>query len=908
MSNPNSQIMSVPLEGATLNLNRFKSDIKPYAGFNKNNSPFVGGCISNLWTKKEEKEAFPESVWVAPNGDKYEWKADGFYKNGELIKVFSGSTITEGIIDDNSIIDYYLNYKVYIKLDGSVWLRDDDADKEVEMLYASTDRLAENLDSQITVFQGEVYAYVYDSIDKHFCIHSLKEGFISEVGGLQDYITPMSPAFYSDGNNLFLFNFKQTTSNDTRAYLLEGIGFTPVWVSFYNKDKITESYEAYYVDGLFYCQFETKQLTPITATFSSYSFSSSMHMDIYLTPQTRLKAKTMPKVETSNIEFNRHLCLQYITDKEADGYLCNFVNGWRYSYIAGTDELNPKCVNGRVSYNNDYSHVHILFNNSLVTGISYTEKESIGFTRYEGTLLTEWGNVDDTKNIYVTPEDADGVFHVIYTDVTNKIHDLTFSPTGERKIKVINNRYLLLNTSQYKNLFDTVKKEWLHFASDWNNRFYIPSTDSINAFYHSSAFTPDPILIASGKSVFFEKCNTSMLLNPLVVSIFDTDHKELINLYGYGTETIDLFVSESDSTACIYKESVSLANTSVKNIIKDDLKDLPFPIDTNGNIFYNLNIFSDVFDSGINLFFVKNTSLSYPLVTYNNQPVLGYYGGSQTDDITDVFVIQGQYYGISNDKIFAYTYANGVLENSYAILNISGLKFCGNTPYFALFWSPTNRTFYQFVGSNTLQQYEIADSVTDIFDYKYNPATNSIYLVCNLGILVMSNLGVYCIETEEAVLNIFPTNTGLVYITETGYNYATVYQNEGYEKENIHIETCFYGIASNKLCINDTLYLRLYNPLRTSGKVKIKALTIANEIQKTEETVFTITNWDKDTDSAYVRYQPQKQRSLGTCFIIDSEFPIASMQIGVTQDTNLIDAVSPSAVIKPEVKPNRLDF
>ena len=86
MANSRSNIYPVKLQGAELNLNKFDAEIKQYSGFNKNNSPFVGGCLSNLFTKTEENTTgSSDSVYVDDNGDVYEAKTDGLYKNGEKI-------------------------------------------------------------------------------------------------------------------------------------------------------------------------------------------------------------------------------------------------------------------------------------------------------------------------------------------------------------------------------------------------------------------------------------------------------------------------------------------------------------------------------------------------------------------------------------------------------------------------------------------------------------------------------------------------------------------------------------------------------------------------------------------------------------------------------------------------------
>ena len=50
MANAKANIYPVQLQGAELNLNKFDAEIKQYSGFNKNNSPFVGGCLSTPYS------------------------------------------------------------------------------------------------------------------------------------------------------------------------------------------------------------------------------------------------------------------------------------------------------------------------------------------------------------------------------------------------------------------------------------------------------------------------------------------------------------------------------------------------------------------------------------------------------------------------------------------------------------------------------------------------------------------------------------------------------------------------------------------------------------------------------------------------------------------------------------------
>ena len=86
MANSRSNIYPIQLQGAELNLNKYDAEIKQYSGFNKNNSPFVGGCLSNLFTKDETIEgATSRNTYIAPNGDVYRVTTEGLFKNDEKL-------------------------------------------------------------------------------------------------------------------------------------------------------------------------------------------------------------------------------------------------------------------------------------------------------------------------------------------------------------------------------------------------------------------------------------------------------------------------------------------------------------------------------------------------------------------------------------------------------------------------------------------------------------------------------------------------------------------------------------------------------------------------------------------------------------------------------------------------------
>ena len=86
MANSKSNIYPIQLQGAELCLNRYDAEIKQYRGFNKNNSPFVGGCLSNVFTKEEQiSGGNADNVFIDDNGNVFNVDENGLYKNGEKI-------------------------------------------------------------------------------------------------------------------------------------------------------------------------------------------------------------------------------------------------------------------------------------------------------------------------------------------------------------------------------------------------------------------------------------------------------------------------------------------------------------------------------------------------------------------------------------------------------------------------------------------------------------------------------------------------------------------------------------------------------------------------------------------------------------------------------------------------------
>ena len=157
-------------------------------------------------------------------------------------------------------------------------------------------------------------------------------------------------------------------------------------------------------------------------------------------------------------------------------------------------------------------------------------------------------------------------------------------------------------------------------------------------------------------------------------------------------------------------------------------------------------------------------------------------------------------------------------------------------------------------------------------------------------------------------------NNGVILTDNEGtFKYVKYYKEEttdDYTKENIQLETMFYGMNNQTVTINDCLYFRIFSEEHESGELEVSATTLANRGRTTERTTFKIkaSDWDAETHSIYLRYQPKEQRGLGISFKINSPFKIAALSVGSIPDAVLIDRVSKGAINAPNISSNNIDW
>jgi hypothetical protein len=308
---------------------------------------------------------------------------------------------------------------------------------------------------------------------------------------------------------------------------------------------------------------------------------------------------------------------------------------------------------------------------------------------------------------------------------------------------------------------------------------------------------------------------------------------------------------------------------------------------------------------------IKNGSTLYPLEKgNNNEPVMSFFLASGLDNLQEAFIVQGQFYGIINNGLYSIQYSNGVLSDVAFVVDTTGLKFCGNTPYQAFFFSKTNRCLYSFTGANVMNQAQFLDKFEDVIGYKYNPATQTIFMITENEVIAYSSFGIYEIYFPNCKEIYLLENGACLTDDEGNFRYIKYYAENGYTKQNITLDTCFYGMNNQTVTINDCLYVRLFSEEHESGNVEMTASTLSNSGRMTEKTTFKIksTDWDKMTHTVYLRYQPKEQRGLGVSFSINSPFKIAALSVGSQPDAILIDKVSKNAINAPQRTTNNNEW
>ena len=537
-----------------------------------------------------------------------------------------------------------------------------------------------------------------------------------------------------------------------------------------------------------------------------------------------------------------------------------------------------------------------------------------------GTLLCGMSEIDDASPISYkkTVRSSDNVaYSELYYKDSNSWVRVTITPTPEslavgddpiksnfkRTFQILNDRYILLNTSVYYNCFDTIDKKWYHFASDYNDR-------CIFTFENSNTNIPQSLAeylggcenwyFATAQGANYEALNRpfiSTLFPPYVSAVPKSGLRMTQTViqacYTPDEEDIDLYrgkqVDVGNVPDYIYSQTGLLGGGGSTLTSYQNQK----LVDTNYAFSFTLtpSIFAKFISGFINQGIVIDNNHSYLQVFANTtKPIFAINFVSQLEGVESAFIIQGQYFVIINGSIYRYDSATSTIS---AVINIGDMILLGYTPYQALFFSKTNRTVYTFVGDNTLSLLAQADEIEQIYSSVYNPNTCSIYVLTSSGIYIFGSDQLLRLDitgyTRGYPLGLgaaFVSDTDTMFISYTRDNKPAWVQTD-MKRIPIELETKFYGEGNNIKSVNDCVYIRLYDENKGAGKVVLKCQTLNEGTWISEEKTFDINSemWDKVHKTLFLRYQPKYQEGAGFSVSIKSPFCIASLDISETPQT-----------------------
>ncbi|VVB60776.1 Uncharacterised protein [uncultured archaeon] len=549
------------------------------------------------------------------------------------------------------------------------------------------------------------------------------------------------------------------------------------------------------------------------------------------------------------------------------------------------------------------SRFKLLFNNGYISGICYGDG-TVSAYKYAGILLEEWNVIDTDFMPFVIGSDDDGDTSIIYKNSQDGyFYKIDIESTTQNELTYIADRYIFINTTSQKNMYDTKLGKILAYANAYNGWYQNAFSNvtyaiqaNISDTYSAYDATVETACVATGINANYELTsdpNFAIQLNPVVlyccvsIKIPKRYRDNQMNIDDI-ENGIDYYYSAGSSvTAAEYKYTLrKIANSSYPSIYNNSIfEGAYFPISTSGNILYSPNIFSEYIKSYTMQDFIVDNDTGFPLVYSNLKLIFGYYLLSGINNISEIFIINGQSYAIANGYIIIFSVSDGILSSTQTVCDVSLLTYIAATTSMALFWSPSDYSVYAFTGDRTIGKLYEATKIGSLVNSWYNTGNQNVFIEYDSGLIIITQNNMYELSITD-IINIYFTDTDFIIVTsDTVYYYRYAADDDGdYSEENIDLQTEYYGSGSNGLSIIDTWYIRFWNGgTASAGDVTVSVDTITDETKSTDSKKIVIksSDWD-DNGCYYLRFQPKYQRSIGAMLNVNSPFAIVDISCSVS--------------------------
>ena len=946
MANSKSIIRDIDLKNININLNKNKSIISDFTGFNKNTGVWFNGVLSNLYCN-DNKEKDADVITIGE--DVYKIVGNELYKNDVLVKDYSNTDKVSTEILPN-IKENVLAYtpQVYIYYEGA-------------SAYVKS---GETVVSVGTYSTNYIPYIIVDKEDDSWCVlygnNVICKGmttakFVSSKPTAALYL--YKKWYYVNDINLSLVNVKDsndTITIDTTANIIDGVfggavnvtGWTPKckavqldsrtifaaiddW-SVSDSPTVTfkKSKTFMYLKG-FWIENDLEDLL----ARPHYSIDGDA-IDMSVVPDGRTICtqaynafSKLASIKTKFLSYNSYLVIPYgtfdggtkgiadahtITFSSIDGP-CSYL--LESCYTKSDDEfmtLTGSVVNG-------YPKLLGLFNNNyspewLSTDISnfkliYNKDALVGISR-NGSLVVPWNDVDENTLTIV----GDDIYY--YSLNSNAWMHVNVGRENKLKaLKVGNN--LLLNCTK-DNCYN--KDEVDTFSADTslaNFKVYKPRVGLIN-FLNIQAGT----FIVPGTQTNYQLGNswlTKMLedikkTEPYYISIVGKPIWAATQLQSYN-KTINVrknniwqytlnpvFDTENINYEYYFKNMYTSGTFDAYTALTGSVLSY-FKSWYNGNArynnkladteksvteptYYNLSPNIDImtFIDGFNtVALIKVGNNTLQLLVKESELMLVYNILSNVGNVSDYFVLQGMQYGIINNYINKVDMVDGQVVSQTPITSVEGLKFLGNTEKQAFFFSQMNKTVSTFTADNTIEFLMDATELDNNVTTVFAKQTNDIFVLLNDKVVVFTDSGSMYEMLTRAEYITFGNNSW----SDGNKTWSYYKTDTEQERVPIELETLWFGDTTTRRLMNvDCIYIELYDDNYMPGKFEISFDGLVNNTASTKKQVFNVksSDYDRVTKTVYLRYQPAFQNCSAFKLNIKSDLAIKRLAVGYSSE------------------------
>ena len=816
MADGKAQITDLNLTQIDANLSDYLSDIRPYEGFVQCNSPWIGGLLNNVYKKK---------VTGLPEGHK-------------LVKIHNGDIYSLTVENENKNGVYKNNIKIGEVENVQPKVRDytdpfcrTTANNELIINYYDVKNYIISYDVPFTYDYVEYENNLYITI---YPIGNIKyEDFVNSYSGIRTFV-------FSHADLLPI-------SNNYK-------GLNAVYIC--NGDINTEDDYIHTVGDYITSYFESLQ----TINDNLYYFNiSPLGIVMYFNWVITMASGKKEERKSIFLNYCSVLGKPKINDRRQvirDVDLSHTNNVWTRGLLIPSS--SDFCC---LIYNNEITGISI--NNSVLTydvdKIVKIKPCSFDYSmglpnRYTGSIIYE----------------SEGKLKELYCE-KNENNLVNYSISGN---------YVFFKTVGYYNTLNLETGELFCRADDWNDRLVPIVTDKTTAKTGMFVSGWNVNAITLNKNAFSSQYSQQVLSYMAEISImnyrfFSYSNRQDLKL----KHNIEIYGSNSPGENAKYISSIGLGSEGQLVTYKDfSLENTLYPQNTDNNMLYNLPVLFEAKDSYINEMFVTDKNSSYILVkAQNKKTLLGYYLFAATE-VNNIFLTQGQFYGVNDKYIYSVGLDNSVVSINGVVANKQDLLFLGAFPTMALFWSKLDKALYSFKGDAILQKVKEAYRINNIYNVYCDPSRLTMIISTDIGVIIIyQNQTMLLEEMKEPIEHIYyDSNT---YVLDD--TLLSLSEQENYEPQNIKLHTEYYGVGSGVKSVNDCVYIRIAKG-KKNGFIKFQSFVLNDRSTASEEKTVDLPDsvFDPVTNSAYIKYQPKNQAGLGFSVKIETTNPVVSIAIG----------------------------